>query len=59
MLISMGARITGPARLEIEGVGSLRPTQHAVVPSAWPRAWAFAAAATRGDVEVVGARGET
>ncbi len=61
MLISMGARISGAGSsvIEIDGVPSLRPTEHAVVPDRIAAGtWAFAAAATRGDVEVVGARPE-
>jgi UDP-N-acetylglucosamine 1-carboxyvinyltransferase len=61
MLVSMGARITGAGTgtVEIEGVAALAPTQHAVVPDRIAAGtWAFAAAATRGDVEVVGGRVE-
>jgi UDP-N-acetylglucosamine 1-carboxyvinyltransferase len=61
MLSAMGARISGAGSsvVEIEGVSSLRPTEHAVVPDRIAAGtWAFAAAATRGDVEVVGARPE-
>ena len=61
MLISMGARISGAGSsvIDIDGVPSLRPTEHAVVPDRIAAGtWAFAAAATRGDVEVVGARPE-
>ncbi|MGZ6827398.1 MAG: UDP-N-acetylglucosamine 1-carboxyvinyltransferase, partial [Mycobacteriales bacterium] len=61
MLVSMGARITGAGTgtVEIEGVAELAPTQHAVVPDRIAAGtWAFAAAATRGDVEVVGGRVE-
>jgi UDP-N-acetylglucosamine 1-carboxyvinyltransferase len=57
MLISMGARITGAGGsvIEIEGVGELAPAVHSVVPDRIAAGtWAFAAAATRGDVEVVG-----
>lgn len=59
MLVSMGARITGAGTgtVEVEGVGELAPTEHAVVPDRIAAGtWAFAAAATRGDVEVVGGR---
>ena len=58
MLTSMGARITGAGTsvIEVEGVDRLSPTEHAVVPDRIAAGtWAFAAAATRGDVEVVGA----
>jgi UDP-N-acetylglucosamine 1-carboxyvinyltransferase len=61
MLVSMGASITGAGTgtVEIEGVAELAPTQHAVVPDRIAAGtWAFAAAATRGDVEVVGGRVE-
>ncbi len=61
MLVSMGARISGAGSsvIDIDGVPSLRPTEHAVVPDRIAAGtWAFAAAATRGDVEVVGARPE-
>ncbi|TPG16101.1 UDP-N-acetylglucosamine 1-carboxyvinyltransferase [Pedococcus bigeumensis] len=61
MLVSMGARISGAGSsvIDIEGVPSLRPTEHAVVPDRIAAGtWAFAAAATRGNVEVVGARPE-
>ncbi|NYG06026.1 UDP-N-acetylglucosamine 1-carboxyvinyltransferase [Phycicoccus badiiscoriae] len=61
MLVSMGARISGAGSsvVDIEGVRSLRPTEHAVVPDRIAAGtWAFAAATTRGDVEVVGARPE-
>ena len=57
MLGSMGARISGAGTgtVVVEGVGELAPTEHAVVPDRIAAGtWAFAAAATRGDVEVVG-----
>jgi UDP-N-acetylglucosamine 1-carboxyvinyltransferase len=57
MLSEMGARITGAGTgtIEIEGVAELAPVEHAVVPDRIAAGtWAFAAAATRGDVEVVG-----
>jgi UDP-N-acetylglucosamine 1-carboxyvinyltransferase len=57
MLTEMGARITGAGTgtIEIEGVAELAPVEHAVVPDRIAAGtWAFAAAATRGDVEVVG-----
>ena len=60
MLASMGARISGAGTsvIEVEGVDRLSPTEHAVVPDRIAAGtWAFAAAATRGDVEVVGAVG--
>ncbi len=57
MLTSMGARIegVGTSRLVVHGVDRLSPTEHAVVPDRIAAGtWAFAAATTRGDVEVVG-----
>ncbi|HEY7723028.1 MAG TPA: UDP-N-acetylglucosamine 1-carboxyvinyltransferase [Pedococcus sp.] len=57
MLTEMGAHITGAGTgtIEIEGVDELRPVEHAVVPDRIAAGtWAFAAAATRGTVEVVG-----
>ena len=57
MLTEMGARITGAGTgtIEIEGVDELRPVEHAVVPDRIAAGtWAFAASATRGNVEVVG-----
>ncbi|MEP6651580.1 MAG: UDP-N-acetylglucosamine 1-carboxyvinyltransferase, partial [Lapillicoccus sp.] len=60
-LVSMGAQVTGAgtATIDIEGVDALRPTEHRVVPDRIAAgSWAFAAATTRGDVEVVGGRAE-
>jgi len=57
MLTGMGARIRGAGTsvIEIEGVTELAPTEHAVVADRIAAGtWAFAAATTRGDVEVVG-----
>ena len=57
MLISMGARITGAgtSRIVVDGVEALAPTHHQVVADRIAAGtWAFAAATTRGDVEVVG-----
>jgi UDP-N-acetylglucosamine 1-carboxyvinyltransferase len=57
LLNEMGARITGAGTgvIEVEGVDRLEPVEHAVVPDRIAAGtWAFAAAATRGDVEVVG-----
>ena len=57
MLVSMGARIegAGTSRLVVHGVDRLHPTRHSVVPDRIAAGtWAFAAATTRGDVEVVG-----
>ncbi len=56
-LTAMGARISGAGTsvIEIEGVDALRPVEHAVVPDRIAAgSWAFAAATTRGDVEIVG-----
>ncbi len=57
MLASMGARIegAGTSRIVVHGVEALSPTKHAVVPDRIAAGtWAFAAATTRGDVQVVG-----
>jgi UDP-N-acetylglucosamine 1-carboxyvinyltransferase len=57
MLTSMGARIegAGTSRLVVRGVDALHATEHAVVADRIAAGtWAFAAATTRGDVEVVG-----
>jgi UDP-N-acetylglucosamine 1-carboxyvinyltransferase len=57
MLTGMGARIAGAGEsvIEIEGVRELTPAEHAVVPDRIAAGtWAFAAAATRGTIEVVG-----
>ncbi|MDQ6715823.1 MAG: UDP-N-acetylglucosamine 1-carboxyvinyltransferase, partial [Actinomycetota bacterium] len=56
-LLSMGAHIVGAgtSTIQIEGVDALRPTEHRVVADRISAgSWAFAAATTRGDVEVVG-----
>jgi UDP-N-acetylglucosamine 1-carboxyvinyltransferase len=61
MLIAMGARIdgVGSSTLTVDGVRALRPTTHAVVPDRIVAGtYAFAAAMTRGDVVVRGARAE-
>jgi UDP-N-acetylglucosamine 1-carboxyvinyltransferase len=58
MLESMGAQIggIGTSTLEIAGVDALRPTSHsAVADRIVAGTWAFAAAATQGDVRVRGA----
>jgi UDP-N-acetylglucosamine 1-carboxyvinyltransferase len=58
MLVEMGARVEGAGTsvIEVEGVDTLQPVEHRVVPDRVAAGtWAFAAAATRGDVEVVGA----
>jgi UDP-N-acetylglucosamine 1-carboxyvinyltransferase len=57
MLTEMGARIegAGTSTLTVEGVDSLRPTDHHVIGDRIVGAtWAFAAAMTRGDVTVTG-----
>jgi UDP-N-acetylglucosamine 1-carboxyvinyltransferase len=57
MLVSMGARVegAGTSRITVHGVDSLAPTEHAVVSDRIAAGtWAFAAATTRGDIEVVG-----
>ncbi|WP_344255660.1 UDP-N-acetylglucosamine 1-carboxyvinyltransferase [Terrabacter carboxydivorans] len=57
MLISMGARLegAGTSRITVHGVEALAPTEHAVVSDRIAAGtWAFAAAATRGNIEVVG-----
>src|SRR6476469_9921211 len=61
MLLQMGARISGvgTSTLEVEGVESLSPVEHATVPDrivAGTRA--VAAVMTRGDVTVLGSRPE-
>jgi UDP-N-acetylglucosamine 1-carboxyvinyltransferase len=61
MLVAMGARIegAGSSTLEIEGVDALRGCRHDVVPDRIVAGtFAFAAAMTRGDVAVHGARAE-
>jgi UDP-N-acetylglucosamine 1-carboxyvinyltransferase len=57
MLQSMGARIegAGTTRIVVDGVGELAPTTHRVVSDRITAGtWAFAAATTRGDAEIVG-----
>jgi UDP-N-acetylglucosamine 1-carboxyvinyltransferase len=57
MLQSMGARIegAGTTRIVVDGVDALAPTTHRVVSDRITAGtWAFAAATTRGDVEIVG-----
>jgi UDP-N-acetylglucosamine 1-carboxyvinyltransferase len=57
MLTSMGARITGAGTscLVVDGVDTLRATEHRVLPDRVAAGtWAFAAATTCGDIEVVG-----
>ena len=57
MLASMGAHIegAGTTRIVVDGVSELAPTHHRVVPDRITAGtWAFAAATTRGDIEVIG-----
>lgn len=57
MLRAMGAHIegAGTTRIVVRGVDELAPTRHRVVPDRITAGtWAFAAATTRGDIEVVG-----
>jgi UDP-N-acetylglucosamine 1-carboxyvinyltransferase len=61
MLQQMGAKIDGggSSTLTIEGVDSLSPTSHAIVPDRIVAGtWAFASAMTRGDITVHNARPE-
>ncbi len=61
MLQQMGAQLSGAgtSTLEIEGVETLRPVEHATVPDRIVAGtWAVAAVMTRGDVTVLGARPE-
>jgi UDP-N-acetylglucosamine 1-carboxyvinyltransferase len=61
MLQQMGAKIDGlgTSTLTVEGVDSLTPTTHAIVPDRIVAGtWAFAAAMTGGDVSVHAARPE-
>jgi UDP-N-acetylglucosamine 1-carboxyvinyltransferase len=61
MLVAMGAQIDGigSSTLEVEGVAGLRPTSHtAVADRIVAGTWAFAAAATQGDVTVRGGHAE-
>ncbi len=57
LLVQMGAHIegAGSSTITIEGVDALHPVTHQVVPDRIAAGtWAFAAATTRGDVEIVG-----
>jgi UDP-N-acetylglucosamine 1-carboxyvinyltransferase len=61
MLQQMGAKVDGEgsSTLTVEGVQSLSPTTHAIVPDRIVAGtWAFGAAMTQGDVRVRGARSE-
>ncbi len=58
-LISMGAKIQGlgTPRITITGVEKLNPTRHVTIPDRIiTGTWAFAAAMTRGDITIHGAR---
>ncbi len=60
-LVSMGARIrgAGSSTIEIEGVEDFEPADHATIPDRIEAGtFAMAAVATRGDVELVGARAD-
>ena len=60
-LISMGAKIAGlgTPTITITGVTKLQPTTHATIPDRIiTGTWAFAAAMTRGDITIHGARAE-
>ncbi len=61
MLVAMGAHIdgVGSSTLEVEGVDGLVPVDHVTVPDRIVAGtWAIAAAMTRGDITVRGARAE-
>jgi UDP-N-acetylglucosamine 1-carboxyvinyltransferase len=60
-LVSMGARISGAgsSTIEIEGVDTFVPADHATIPDRIEAGtFAMAAVATQGDVELVGARAD-
>ena len=60
-LVSMGARIAGAgsSTIEIEGVDTFVPADHATIPDRIEAGtFAMATVATRGDVELVGARAD-
>ena len=61
MLISMGAKIEGlgSPTLTITGVKTLKPVDHTAIPDRIVTGtWAFAAAITKGDITIIGARPE-
>ncbi|HZI98497.1 MAG TPA: UDP-N-acetylglucosamine 1-carboxyvinyltransferase [Actinomycetales bacterium] len=61
MLVAMGGHVdgVGTSRLVVQGVDSLAPVTHRVVPDrVVAGTWAFAAAITGGDVTIRGARAE-
>ncbi len=58
-LVSMGARVSGAgtSTIEVDGVDAFEPRDHSVIPDRIEAGtWAIAAAATRGDVTIAGAR---
>ena len=60
-LISMGAKIEGlgSPTIVIEGASELKPTEHTTLPDRIiTGTWAFAAAMTRGDIRIHGARAD-
>ena len=60
-LVSMGARVAGAgsSTIEIEGVESFSPADHAAIPDRIEAGtFALASVATRGDVELAGARAD-
>ena len=61
MLISMGAKIEGlgSPTLRITGVKTLNPVDHTAIPDRIVTGtWAFAAAMTKGDITIIGAKPE-
>lgn len=61
LLVSMGARVggAGSSTIEIEGVDTFAPADHAAIPDRIEAGtFAMATVATRGDVEMVGARAD-
>ena len=61
MLISMGAKIEGlgSPTLKITGVKTLNPVDHTAIPDRIVTGtWAFAAAMTKGDITIIGAKPE-
>ena len=61
MLISIGAKIEGlgSPTLTITGVKTLKPVDHTAIPDRIVTGtWAFAAAMTKGDITIIGARPE-
>lgn len=57
LLVEMGGCVSGAGSscIVVDGVATLKPVTHAVIPDRIAAGtWAFAAATTRGDIEVVG-----